>query len=921
MKQLSGIDANAPEAVRDLAGRLRTALEAAGYTGVRDAAAACGLGRTTVSDALGGEKAPTWPTVRKLLEACRLTPDTGWKRAQEAAKSAEEQGKQRVRGVSAPPRTASAPLPGTFTIRAPYGELPAQVRGRDALLERLREALFTDGACVQVLHGLGGNGKTTVALALARCAKDRDVQVFWVSAVTHDTLLTGMRQVARDLGVPDDLADEAWAGRASATDLVWNALDAAERPWLLVVDNVDEPAFTASEHGVPGDGTGWIRSSRAGLTVVTSRVGDPRAWGREATCHPVGVLSAEDGAAVLLDLAPGAGQVADARLLAERLDGLPLALHLAGSYLARTGRGAGLLRGLARDFAGYARELDRRGARLLDEGAGPNGERRARRLVGQTWEMSLDLLARQGMPEARWLMRLLSCFARAPFPLWLLDSCVLERFPCPPEPERYEAALEALVALGLVRIEEVFPAGSEAEDDWPCVTAHALVLEANALNAAAAPARERALVWRGAAAVAEHVGELAAGPRNWNGWRALVPHVVAGLCAVPREDHGTLLPFVRAALAATDYAVALNHLPLCRQLSLLMVEAAGELPQDCPEVSRVRRNRVHLTEGNDGVGLARQLLDEQLARWGADHVDTLNARRVWGRTLFDQGRWEEAEREFRAVADGHVRLGALDAALLARAYVVQALEPQGRARACADEAALLAAALDERPETEFSVRHQVAHALDAAGLLTKAEGVHRRMLAELEAAGAEDRPLYLNLALHCADNLVRQDRAVDALALVDRLLSRYLPGPAAAVPPPWIAELAGRKLDLLHAAGRLDEAVPELRALLDSCGRTPDGTTRASTSVRLLLAETLRELGDATASLAELDALESAPGDEADDAPPWLVPLYRARCLCTLGDCADAVTHYDVALAAASGAPDAAARIREESADCRSAAP
>jgi hypothetical protein len=55
-----------------------------------------------------------------------------------------------------------------------------------------------------------------------------------------------------------------------------------------------------------GSGAGWIRSSRPGLVLVTSRVGDPRA-GAGGVCAPAGVSGRGRWRAGALDLAPHAG--------------------------------------------------------------------------------------------------------------------------------------------------------------------------------------------------------------------------------------------------------------------------------------------------------------------------------------------------------------------------------------------------------------------------------------------------------------------------------------------------------------------------------------------------------------------------------------------------------------------------------------
>src|SRR5215216_503999 len=92
---------------------------------------------------------------------------------------------------------------------------------------------------------------------------------------------------------------------------LWALLERSRRGWLLVVDNADQPDLLAAPTPASGttlptmvaDGTGWIRSTRRGLVVVTSRVGDRRVWGAgQVEVHQLGVLHPEDATTVLLDL-------------------------------------------------------------------------------------------------------------------------------------------------------------------------------------------------------------------------------------------------------------------------------------------------------------------------------------------------------------------------------------------------------------------------------------------------------------------------------------------------------------------------------------------------------------------------------------------------------------------------------------------
>jgi hypothetical protein len=168
--------------------------------------------------------------------------------------------------------------------------------------------------------------------------------------------------------------------------------------WLLVIDNVDDLRALVVEGCTAADGTGWLRSTQRGLVVVTSRIADQGAWGWHGQVHLVGCLGEEDGARVLIDLAPRAGTADEARSLSKRLGGLPLALHHAGSYLSS-------LFVAERSFTAYQAGLDDRLPSILGAGEDP------RSAVPSTWELSLDALAASGTSQARPLLRVLSCFA------------------------------------------------------------------------------------------------------------------------------------------------------------------------------------------------------------------------------------------------------------------------------------------------------------------------------------------------------------------------------------------------------------------------------------------------------------------------------------------------------------------------------
>ena len=102
---------------------------------------------------------------------------------------------------------------------------------------------------------------------------------------------------------------------------------------------------------------------------------------------------------MLRDLAPDSGSLRNAMVLSERLGGLPLALHNAGSQLASESVAE-------QTFKDYARALKERFGPLMGRGMDDD-----RAIVTKTWELSLDALGARGWPQARPLLRVLSCLA------------------------------------------------------------------------------------------------------------------------------------------------------------------------------------------------------------------------------------------------------------------------------------------------------------------------------------------------------------------------------------------------------------------------------------------------------------------------------------------------------------------------------
>ena len=188
-------------------------------------------------------------------------------------------------------------------------------RGRDELLDRIRQGLRAPGrriALTQVLAGSGGFGKTQTALEYAYRFAHEYVVVWWISARDEPGIRQGLLGLAHSLGLRCD-SEEQGVGACRQWLLDHPA-------WLLVLDNAIDPELV--ERYLP-TGTGHV--------ITTSRRQD---W-VNAEVAILDVLGRDDAVWLLMERADDDDPEA-AGELAEELGCLPLAVEQAGALIAST---------------------------------------------------------------------------------------------------------------------------------------------------------------------------------------------------------------------------------------------------------------------------------------------------------------------------------------------------------------------------------------------------------------------------------------------------------------------------------------------------------------------------------------------------------------------------------------------------------
>jgi tetratricopeptide (TPR) repeat protein len=271
--------------------------------------------------------------------------------------------------------------------------IPLPVRsftGRDQQLADLRAQLTSQQAAALVpttaLHGMGGVGKTQLALTYAHRYLANYQLGWWIPAETEVTISTALAGLAAELGLPSDLSANELAAHLAA-------LLAGEDGWLLVFDNAASPAMLSSY--LPGGGGGHV--------LVTSR---SPSWQGVADPVAVDVLALGE-AAGLLQRRSGDGDEQAAVALAGALGRLPLALEQAAAYTSQYGL----------TLASYLELFDQRRAELLARGT-PLAYQGT---VDATFTLALDQL-RGSNPAAVQLVELCALLAPVEIPLPLLLS-------------------------------------------------------------------------------------------------------------------------------------------------------------------------------------------------------------------------------------------------------------------------------------------------------------------------------------------------------------------------------------------------------------------------------------------------------------------------------------------------------------------
>ncbi|KAH8197158.1 hypothetical protein TruAng_008687 [Truncatella angustata] len=267
---------------------------------------------------------------------------------------------------------------------------------REEEIAEMRTRLHSDGSRRSViLHGLGGIGKTQLAVAYTKRYRDEYSAIFWFNIKDEAAIQQSFTKVARQI-----LQQHPHADRLSTLDLqqnhevveavtTWFSLPGNTR-WLLVYDNYDNPRLAGRQDDTTIDITRFLPQAYQGSVIITTRSSQV-SIGNQIRLKK---LDSIDKSLQILSTTSGRYDLQDnvhARNLAKELDGLPLALATAGAYLRR----------VSISFADYLRLYKDSWARL--HASTPSLGSYQDRTLCSTWQLSYDQIQGQNRLAAHLL--------------------------------------------------------------------------------------------------------------------------------------------------------------------------------------------------------------------------------------------------------------------------------------------------------------------------------------------------------------------------------------------------------------------------------------------------------------------------------------------------------------------------------------
>ncbi|KAF2494969.1 hypothetical protein BU16DRAFT_590237 [Lophium mytilinum] len=612
---------------------------------------------------------------------------------------------------------------------------PLSFVGRETLLAQLSAHISSEGCQRLAVYGLGGCGKTALALEAAYSTRERQPTraIFWVPAVSRETFEQAYLAIGKLLRIPDIADPKADVKRLVKTRLS----DEGSGQWLMIVDNADDTSVLlgASEEEAGANRLiDYLPHSRKGSIIFTTRTRKAAIKLAPNNAVKLGELDEGEAKEVLGKLLLQKDMPKDDDMVhwfLETLTFLPVAIVQAAAFINENGIALS-------EYITMFESSERNAMELLSEEYEDRGRYgNKKNPVATTWYISFQQIQQQDKLAAEYLS-FMACTTGESIPASILplSSSKLEK----------AKAIDTLKAYALITERQPHEKWQDQIQEYPeTFDIHALVYLAT---------------------------------RNWlkesNRWPSAVAKALTRLVEVlPYGGHSKRMIW-------TAYLPHANHI-------------VG-LPEVYEAEARMSLlNRIGWCESTLGRFKAaelahRQLLEHKENMFGKDHPDTLTSMNNLAHSLQNQGKFKEAEKMIRETLAGLEKVFGKEHqnTLASMNSLAHSLQSQGRFKEAEDKIRETLAGSEkvlgrEHPSTLATI-NDLANSLYNQGKFREAEKLGRETLALTEQVLGKEHPNTLQSMNNLASSLLSQKRFEEAekiyretLALKEKVLGKKHP--------------------------------------------------------------------------------------------------------------------------------------------------
>ncbi|MEW2430793.1 FxSxx-COOH system tetratricopeptide repeat protein [Micromonospora sp. NPDC047644] len=605
--------------------------------------------------------------------------------------------------------------------------------GREQILDELHLRLESSVVCV---HGIGGSGKTSLAIEYSHRFKERFSVIWWIAAEQPPLVTEQLAALAVEVG---EAAEGTPVKDAAEKARAWLR---GHRGWLVVFDNM--PGAEPVSPEIP-DGAGHV--------LITSRA---NYWKQLGALVQVDVFSRTESVSLLTAQLSGISP-SDADRVANAVGDLPLAVAQAAGFMVATGMRP----------SEYVDAIEAHAIEILDRGR-PVGYQLS---LAAVVALSVERLGVED-PVGVSILNLCSFLGPEPIPFTWLTRMQQERGRsdlAKTSPVALRSSVGRLVEFGLARL----------DSDGGSLVVHRTTA---AVVRDLLTVRTRSRQWQLA-------GELLAANRaddpseltRWPLWSTLTAHVGPHLRLAPGSADAGSQDYRRVVLDAARYLELSGQAASANELARAARERwTQSLGSDDLDVLRAaRRQSATLPPAHpDALGIETDTLARLRRLLGPDDPETLSSAGNCAMAMADLGRYEDARQLNRDTLDRLRRIFGADdpRTLLSANNLANRMSELGEHEAAR---ALHRQILHRRevvlghdhPDTLMTTA-QLALDLANLGELDEATTSGRRSFAELSRRLGPDHRSTLQAAAILAEILRREGSLQEARALDEETLQR-----------------------------------------------------------------------------------------------------------------------------------------------------